>query len=662
MSDKYITWLSNISKDNANLVGKKAENLGELFNSKFPTPQGFVINTDAFQFFLKENKIEEEIKSILKRIDSNDKENLKEKSEEIQNLIVNTKMPTRIKEEILDAYDNFNIDLTGLKDSPGALSILKSSREPVFVSIKASLSEELIGTNKERRNFINIRSNDELINKIKICFTSIFTESSILFRRKNGLNDFETTSVIIQKMINSDKSGTILTKTINDDDEILIKAIFGCGDSSERIIPDEYKLTKEMEIKNEKISDKKLAIVRTANGQTKFIKLPEEKSATRVLKTYEIKQLAEIAMKIENHFNLPQEIQFAIEKESIYLIATKRIKVEEGFEEEIFSPIIETNTKIKIISGSSEDSRLAKEINCDGIGLIRIDNIIARKRQHPLRYEEEDNLESYQNMIEEELKKRTEILHEKQIWIRTSDIQSDKYGSLLETHGKPEKNPALGNHGIRFSLKHKNIFEKELLAIKNINENGNIGIMLPQVVSPEEIRETRELLKKLDMENTKLGISVETPASAILIKDICNEKIDFVSININKLTEYTLTAEEENDNIQEIFQTPSWAVLKLISRVVRECKSNNIKTSIYGKATNQEKIIEFLVKREIDSITTTLPNAKKLSLLIYKLENGKDYGESKPNISDDNKIEENSEENDNEEQKIESQMEEDIFS
>ena len=636
MSDKHIIWFSNISNNDINLVGKKAVNLGELFNAKFPTPQGFTITTEAFQFYLRENKIEDEIKSILKKIDIS----------EIQNLIANAKMPKEMKEEILEAYDNFNIDLSELKDSPGALSILKSSREPIFVSIKASVDEELSNQNQERRNFINIRENNELIDKIKICFTYPFTPSSILFRKKNGLDDFVKTSVIIQKMVNSDKSGTIFTKTENVEDEnILIEVIFGCGDISKKIIPDIYELTREMEIVDEKISDKKLAIIRTGNGQTKFINLPEAKSSTRVLKTYEIKQLTEIAIKIEKHFKNPQAIQFAIENENLHIVGTKEIKKQKGFnDEENLLPIIKTNTKIKIIANAHEDTELATNIKCDGIGLIKIDKIIARGRKHPLRYEEENLLEEYQEMIEEYLKKITDSITEKNIWIRTTDIQSDKYGSLLETHGKPERNPALGNHGIRFSLKHKNIFEKELLAIKNTNENKNIGIMLPQVISPDEIKQTKELLKELDMDDIKLGISIETPAAAILIKDICDEEINFISINIDNLTEYTLAAEEENDHIQEIFQAPSWAILKLISRVIRECKSNNIETSIYGKATNKEQTIEFLIKRGIDSITTNPANARKLSELIYKLENGKDYTEDiKENnnivdVSEDEKI------------------------
>jgi len=68
MGDEYIAWLSNISKNDLNLMGGKGSNLGEMFNAKFPVPQAFVITTKAFFYFLKQAKIEDEIKLILNKI------------------------------------------------------------------------------------------------------------------------------------------------------------------------------------------------------------------------------------------------------------------------------------------------------------------------------------------------------------------------------------------------------------------------------------------------------------------------------------------------------------------------------------------------------------------------------------------------------------------
>src|SRR3989338_6562985 len=103
MGDDYIKWLSNLSKKDIKLAGGKEANLGEMYNAKFPVPQAFVITTDAFYHFLKDTKLEKAIKDLLQKID---------------------------------------VDLNDISGTPGALAILKSAREPVFVSVRSSATAE----------------------------------------------------------------------------------------------------------------------------------------------------------------------------------------------------------------------------------------------------------------------------------------------------------------------------------------------------------------------------------------------------------------------------------------------------------------------------------------------------------------------------------------
>ena len=125
--DKYIAWLSDLSKDDLQLAGGKGANLGEMFNAKFPVPPAFVITTDAFYFFLKEAKLEQPIKDILNKIDIDNTDELTVKAKEIRQLVTDAKIPEKLENEIREAYDHFNVDLDGLKSSPGALAILKES-------------------------------------------------------------------------------------------------------------------------------------------------------------------------------------------------------------------------------------------------------------------------------------------------------------------------------------------------------------------------------------------------------------------------------------------------------------------------------------------------------------------------------------------------------
>ncbi len=756
MGDKYIKWLSELSKKDVQIAGGKGANLGEMFNSKFPVPQAFAITTDAFYYFLNETKIQQQIKDILNKIDVDKTEELTEKAKEIREIITSTNLPEDLEKEIREAYDHFNIDLEELKSSPGALAILKSARESIFVSVRSSATAEDLGDASfagQQESFINVKGNVELIKKVKRCFASIFTARSIFYRKKKGFEGLVGIAAIVQKMINSDKSGVMFSKhPVKNTDEILIESVFGQGEGivSGKIKPDYQIVSKNLDIIEDKVADKKIAIIRTAGGQTKTIQLTPEKSNQRVLKTYEVKQLAEYAIKLEEHYKKPQDIEFAIENEDIYILQTRPITTlkekEEGapeFEGQILTegmaaspgvasgvvkiihsmddlgkikegdvlvttmtnpdmvvsmqkaaaivtseggvtahaaivsremgipavvgaenaldvltegdeitvdgsngkvfagkaqnkkieilPIVDTKTKIKVMVDLPQFAERAAKTNADGIGLVRLEGLIATSGKHPMAYEKENKLDEYKNMLKEGLGKIAETFIGKPIWVRSSDIRSDEYSNLEGAPKEIEKNPMLGDHGIRFSLKHPEIFKAELQAIHELANKGHkFGVMFPQIISLDEIKQARKIFNELKINNVEFGVMVETPAAAIIIKDICKEGIDFISFGTNDLTQYTLAIDRGNEDVQYIYDEMNWAVLKQISRVIRECKAQGVKTSICGQAGSKKEMVEFLVKQGIDSISVNADIAKEISELVRKLEGGETMKEIPP--------------------------------
>ena len=762
MGDKYIAWLSNLSKKDLSLAGGKGANLGEMSQAKFPVPGAFVVTTKAFHYFIKETKIQDQINEILRKVDVDESEDLMKKAEEIRGIITSTEIPEDLKKEIIEAYDNFNIDLDALKDSPGALAILKSSREPIFVSVRSSSTAEDLENASfagQQKSFLNIKGNQNLLDKVKEVFASIFTARSIYYRKKKGFESFVGIAVIVQEMINADKSGVMFSNhPVKNNKEILIEAVFGLGEGivSGKISPDQYLVSRDLEIMKESITDKKIAIIRTAGGLTKVKQLTPEKSKERILKTYEIKQLAEYALKLEEHYKKPQDIEFSIEGENIYILQTRPItalKEKEGGETElegrilteglaaspgvasgkvkiinsmddlskiregnilvtkmtnpdmvismqkasaivtseggvtahaaivsremgipavvgtrnalevleddmeitvdgsngkVFSglaknkkieilPIVETKTKIKVLVDLPEYAERSAKTNANGVGLVRLEGIIASDGKHPLAYEKENKLDEYKEMLKKGLEKIANTFIGKPIWVRSSDIRSDEYSNLEGAPKKIEKNPMLGDHGIRFSLKHPGIFKAELKAIQELANKGHkFGVMFPQIISIEEIRKAKEIFKELNISNVQFGVMIETPAATILIKDICEEKIDFISFGTNDLTQYTLAIDRGNEEVQYLYNELNWAVLKQISRVIRECKKHNIETSICGQAGSNKEVVKFLVKQGIDSISVNADVAKEISEVVKSLEEEK--GERKEQIENiDNK-------------------------
>ncbi len=749
MGEKFVAWLSDLSKADLNLAGGKGANLGEMYNSKFPVPQAFAVTTDAFFFFLKQAKLEQPIKDILHKIDADNTKDLQDKAQEIREMVSSAKMPKKIEAEILEAYDHFNVDLDKIQDSPGALAILKSAREPIFVSVRSSATAEDLGDASfagQQSSFINVKGNSELIQKIKDCFASIFTARSIYYRKKKGFDDLVGIAAIVQKMINSDKSGVMFSKNpVKNNEEILIEAVFGQGEGivSGTIKPDQYTLTRNFEILEEHIADKKLAIVRTAGGQTKTVTLTPEKSNERVLKTHELKQLAEFALKLETHYNKPQDIEFSIENDTIYILQTRPIttlkekptsnetqaeldgqiitegmpaspgiasgivkiihsmddleKIKkgdilvtkmtnpdmvvsmqkaaailtseggvtahaaivsremgipaivgaqnaldllkdgdeitiDGYTGKVFQgkaenksveilPIVPTKTKIKVLVDLPQFAERAAKTEAYGVGLVRLEGLIATSGKHPLAYEKENKLDDYKNMLKKGLGKIADTFIGKPIWVRSSDIRSDEYSNLEGAPKEIEKNPMLGDHGIRFSLKHPEIFKAELQAMKELADKGHkFGVMFPQIISVDEVKQARAIFNELKITNVTFGVMIETPAAAILIKDICETGIDFISFGTNDLTQYTLAIDRGNEDVQNLYDETNWAVLKQISRVIRECKKHGVESSICGQAGSKPEMVKFLVKCGIDSISVNADAAKEISELVQKLE------------------------------------------
>ena len=94
----------------------------------------------------------------------------------------------------------------------------------------------------------------------------------------------------------------------------------------------------------------------------------------------------------------------------------------------------------------------------------------------------------------------------------------------------------LGMHGIRFGVKHPAILKAELKALKRISDNGKkIGVMMPQVISVDELRFVKKILSEIGFNNAKVGIMIETPAAVQLIKEFCQEGINFISFGTNDL-------------------------------------------------------------------------------------------------------------------------------
>ncbi|HDK42414.1 MAG TPA: phosphoenolpyruvate synthase, partial [Candidatus Pacearchaeota archaeon] len=742
----FIKWFSELNKDSGSVAGGKGANLAEIFNLKTPVPPGFVITAQAYDYFIDKSKLKQKIEHLLKKINYEDTKQLDEITKQIRELITNAQLPKEMEEEIIESYEN--LDTRQLDIGRGtAHDILKTASEPVFVAVRSSATAEDLADASfagQQDSYLNVKGKQELIKNVKKCFASLFTARATYYRNKKGFEHSKVKlAVVVQKMVDSDKSGVIFSKDpTHKNDNIIIEAVWGLGEGivSGRITPDKYVVSPELEIQDKKIADKKIAITRDSSGGKAVVKLREEKSKHQVLKEYEIKKLAEFALKLEKHYQKPQDIEFAIEGEDIYIVQTRpittivgkieekqelhgevilmgiaaspgiasgKIKIIENLEDldkvkegdilvtkmtnpdmvvtmqrsaaiitdeggltahaaivsremgipaivgtqkattrlkegetitvngstgkvykgkiaetkkkEVLPVIAETKTKIKVIVDLPSFAERASRSKIRAVGLTRIEGIIAESGKHPNYFLEKNQIKDYEEIIFRGIHDIAEYFDE--IWVRTSDIRSDEYQNLEGAPQEKEANPMLGMHGIRFGIENPEILKSELKALKRVSEKSKkIGLLLPQVISVEEVQKVKEFLKEIDFPDAKVGVMVETPAAVQLIRDLCEEGINFISFGTNDLTQYILALDRGNEKVQHLYNEMHPAVLHQLEFVIRVCKRNNVESSICGQAGSRKEMVKFLIEKGIDSISVNADVAREISDYVAELE------------------------------------------
>ncbi len=740
----YVKWLFELTNKDVAIAGGKGASLAEMYNNKFKVPPAFIVTAQAFKKFI--SGINSEIEDVISKTNVEDTVQLNQSSKKIREIIEKQEFPQDMEGEILEAYESLGVEKDQVGASRSALDILNSSKEPVFVAVRSSATTEDLAEASfagQQESFLGVKGNTKLLLSIKKCFSSLYTPRAIYYREKKGFHNVKALlAVVVQRMINSEKSGVMFTKNpVEDDKSILIEAVFGLGEGivSGKIQPDDYKVNEKIEILSKKIGDKKIALVRSESGDTETIKLPEEKSHQQVLKDHEIQILADIGQAIEQHYKKPQDIEFAVEGTNIYIVQSRPItttakgktaelsgkvlltglgaspgvgtgkvkivrsmddlekvqkgdilvtemtnpdmvvsmqkadgiitdeggatshaaivsremgipcvvgtkiatkilkdgqivtvdgrpgKVYEGAvgeeKKEDILPVVETKTKIKVIVDLPEFAERAAKSGCDSIGLLRLEGIIAMSGKHPIKFISEGKSGEYKELIQKGVQEIAE--HFKNIWVRSSDIRSDEFRNLEGSPREMELNPMLGDHGIRFSLKNREVLRAELQAIKAVAEkypDKKIGIMFPQIISVDETKEAKKEFDKIKTKNMEMGIMVETPAACMIIDSLVEEGIDFISFGTNDLTQYTLAVDRGNENVQNIYNEMHPAVLSQIVKVIKACRPKNIETSLCGQAGSKPDMAAFLIKNHIDSISVNADAAYDISKLIQQLE------------------------------------------
>ncbi len=229
-----------------------------------------------------------------------------------------------------------------------------------------------------------------------------------------------------------------------------------------------------------------------------------------------------------------------------------------------------------------EEAEAAAHSGAEGVGLMRTEFLVVGRATMP---DEEEQYKAYKKVVS--------AFGDMPVVIRTFDIGGDK----LPVGGYPvEPNPFLGWRAIRMCLDEPEIFKTQLRALLRAAMHGDVRIMLPLIVSVDEVRQARKLLAEAAAEldargvdyrhDLPVGVMVETPAAAVAADTLVND-VAFFSIGTNDLVQYTLAVDRGNANLAERFTPLHPAVLRLIQRTVEVGHAHGLDVSVCGEMASQ---------------------------------------------------------------------------
>jgi phosphoenolpyruvate synthase, putative len=302
---------TQIHKGDVLVAGGKGANLGEMTAAGINVPKGFVITADAYREFLKTNTIDEIMFSKIKDA-QNDERELISTAKEFRERIIAGHFPPQLENDIRKKYAELG--------------------EDVRVAVRSSATAEDLPDASfagQQETYLNVQGIDDVLHYIRQCYASLWGDRAVSYRCNQGYNQSAVAiAVVIQVMVASERAGVLFTinPVTQNKDEIQINASYGLGESvvSGRVTADNYIVSKSGNVIDITIGSKETQIV-YADKNTKEEPVSSEKRAMRALNDTEIAGLVHAALKIEKHYGIPMDIEWAIQNNEIYILQARAI-------------------------------------------------------------------------------------------------------------------------------------------------------------------------------------------------------------------------------------------------------------------------------------------------------------------------------------------------
>jgi pyruvate, water dikinase len=308
-----IRWFEEIRLADADSVGGKGANLGELSAAGLPVPPGFVVTGQAYLDAIGRAGLRERLTDLLRAAHDAAADRLDELADEARSLVRGTPIPADLAEQITGAYGRLGNEVRVAVRSSG---IGEDAEDVSFAGMNET--------------FTNVAGPDQVLRRVSDCWASLWGARSIFYREDKGITAEPSIAVVVQEMVPSEKSGVMFTvdPSTGERNHVVIEAALGQGEVvvSGQVEPDTYVVDKQgPSIVMVRVGSQRVEIVRGPGGEDLRVDLDPTQASARVLGDDEIVDLARLGVAVEAHYGSPQDTEWAIADGKTYLVQSRPV-------------------------------------------------------------------------------------------------------------------------------------------------------------------------------------------------------------------------------------------------------------------------------------------------------------------------------------------------
>ncbi len=313
MAEPAIVWFDEVSRQDTPLVGGKGANLGELVAAGLPVPPGFVVTAPAYLAAMERGGVRDDLRGLIAGLDRDDDAGVRDVAASARLLVRKAGVPDDLRVAVLDALRHLG---TGGRMAVRSSATVEDSADTSFAGM--------------HETFTNVERDDELLERVVDCWVSLFGDRVVSYRAARGLLAEPAIAVVVQEMVDSESSGVMFSvdPATGDRSRLVIEGAFGLGEVvvGGEVEPDQYCVAKDpLRLLSTRIGDKRVAIRRDRNGEEHRETLADDERTRRVLTDTQVLDLARLALRVEEHYGEPQDMEWALAGGELFLVQSRPI-------------------------------------------------------------------------------------------------------------------------------------------------------------------------------------------------------------------------------------------------------------------------------------------------------------------------------------------------